>query len=83
MDLDSAYSVAEFEMQLYGWTRDPRIAVVRELVKDKPSMGRRWFDIPEPCPLIEIRRDNNQRPDTQNRFPTSPKLDLAVQNDFP
>jgi hypothetical protein len=34
IDLDSTYSVAEFKMQLYGWDRERRIVVVRELVKE-------------------------------------------------
>ncbi len=88
-DLDSTYSVAEFKMQLYGWARARRIVVVRELVKDKPSMGRRLFNIPEytfrlfvtslPFAPEEIWRDYNQRSDMENRI-AELKYDLAADD---
>jgi hypothetical protein len=88
-DLDSTYSVAEFKMKLYGWTRERRIVVVRELVKDKPSMGRRLFNIPEytfrlfvtslPFAPEEIWRDYNQRSDMENRI-AELKYDLAADD---
>jgi hypothetical protein len=89
MDLDSTYSVAEFKVQLYGWARERRIVVVRELVKDKPSMGRRLFNIPEytfrlfvtslPFAPEEIWRDYNQRADMENRI-AELKYDLAADD---
>lgn len=88
-DLDSTYSVAEFKMKLYGWTQERRIVVVRELVKDKPSMGRRLFNIPEytfrlfvtslPFAPEEIWRDYNQRSDMENRI-AELKYDLAADD---
>ncbi len=89
IDLDATYSVAEFKMQLYGWTRERRIVVVRELVKDKPSMGRRLFNIPEYTFRLfvtslsfapeEIWRDYNQRSDMENRI-AELKYDLAADD---
>jgi len=89
IDLDSTYSVAEFKMQLYGWNRERRIVVVRELVKDKPSMGKRLFNIPEytfrlfvtslPFAPEEIWRDYNQRSDMENRI-AELKYDLAADD---
>jgi len=89
IDLDSTYSVAEFKLQLYGWNRERRIVVVRELVKDKPSMGRRLFNIPEytfrlfvtslPFAPEEIWRDYNQRSDMENRI-AELKYDLAADD---
>jgi hypothetical protein len=88
-DLDATYSVAEFKIKLYGWTQERRIVVVRELVKGKPSMGRRLFNIPEytfrlfvtslPFAPEEIWRDYNQRSDMEKRI-AELKYDLAADD---
>jgi hypothetical protein len=88
-DLDSTYSVAEFRKQLHGWTRERRIVVVRERLKEKHSLGRRLLEVPgytfrlfatslamEP---EEIWRDYNQRADMEKRI-AELKYDLAVDD---
>jgi len=88
-DLDATYSIAEFKIQLYGWNQERRIVVVRELVREKPSMGRRLFSIPGyslrlfatslPFSPEEIWRDYNQRADMEKRIGEL-KYDLAADD---
>jgi hypothetical protein len=88
-DLDSTYSVAEFRKQLHGWTRECRIVVVRELQREKLSLGRRLFDVPGytfrlfatslPLAPEEIWRDYNQRADMEKRI-AELKYDLAADD---
>jgi hypothetical protein len=88
-DLDSTYSVAEFKKRLHGWTRERRIVVVRELLREKPSLGRRLLDVPGytfrlfatslPMAPEEIWRDYNQRANMEKRI-AELKYDLAADD---
>jgi hypothetical protein len=88
-DLDSTYSVAEFKKQLHGWTQERRIVVVRELLREKLSLGRRLLDVPGytfrlfvtslPIAPEEIWRDYNQRSDMEKRI-AELKYDLAADD---
>jgi hypothetical protein len=81
--------VAEFRKQLHGWTRECRIVVVRELQREKLSLGRRLFDVPGytfrlfatslPLAPEEIWRDYNQRADMEKRI-AELKYDLAADD---
>jgi hypothetical protein len=87
--LDATYSVAEFKKQLHGWTRERRIVVVRELLKEKPSLGRRLLSVPGytfrlfatslPMAPEEIWRDYNHRSDMEKRI-AELKYDLAADD---
>jgi hypothetical protein len=88
-DLDSTYSVAEFKKQLHGWTRERRIVVVRELLREKRSLGRRLLSVPGytfrlfatslPMTPEEIWRDYNHRADMEKRI-AELKYDLAADD---
>lgn len=88
-DLDSVYSVAEFKKQLHGWSRERRIVVVRERLREKPSMGRRLLNVPGYTFRLfatslsatpeEIWRDYNQRSDMEKRI-AELKYDLAADD---
>ena len=88
-DLDSIYSVAEFKKQLYGWKQERRIVVVRELLREKSSVGRRLLHIPGYTFRMfvtslslspeEIWRDYNQRSDMEKRV-AELKYDLAADD---
>lgn len=88
-DLDSTYSVAEFKKQLHGWSRERRIVVVRELLREKLSLGRRLISVPGytfrlfatslPLAPEEIWRDYNQRSDMEKRI-SELKYDLAADD---
>jgi hypothetical protein len=88
-DLDSIYSVAEFRKKLYGWTHERRIVVVRELLREKRSLGRRLLSVPGytfrlfatslPASPEEIWRDYNQRADMEKRI-AELKYDLAADD---
>jgi len=88
-DLDSIYSVAEFRKKLYGWNRERRIVVVRELLREKRSLGRRLLGVPGytfrlfatslPASPEEIWRDYNQRADMEKRI-AELKYDLAADD---
>jgi len=88
-DLDPTYSVAEFRKQLHGWTRERRIVVVRELLREKRSLGRRLLSVPGytfrlfatslPLAPEEIWRDYNQRADMEKRI-AELKYDLAADD---
>jgi hypothetical protein len=88
-DLDSTYSVAEFKKQLHGWTRERRIVVVRELLREKLSLGRRLLNVPGytfrlfatslPMAPEEIWRDYNHRADMEKRI-AELKYDLAADD---
>jgi hypothetical protein len=88
-DLDSIYSVAEFRKQLHGWSRERRIVVVRELLREKRSLGRRLLNVPGytfrlfatslPMSPEEIWRDYNQRADMEKRI-AELKYDLAADD---
>jgi hypothetical protein len=45
-DLDSTQSLAELRKKLHGWTRELRIVFVRELLREKLSLGRRLLSVP-------------------------------------
>jgi hypothetical protein len=88
-DLDSVYSVGEFNKQLHGWSRERRIVVVRERLREKPSVGRRLLTVPgytfrlfvttlSDAPEI-IWRDYNQRADMEKRI-AELKYDLAADD---
>ena len=86
-DLDSTYSIAEFKKQLHGWSRERRIVVIRERLREKPSLGRRLVDVPGYTFRLfatslsaapeEIWRDYNQRADMEKRI-SELKYDLAA-----
>ena len=89
-ELDSTYSVAEFKKQLHGWTtRERRIVVVRELLREKLSLGRRLLSVPGytfrlsatslPMAPEEIWRDYNHRSDMEKRI-AELKYDLAADD---
>jgi hypothetical protein len=88
-DLDSIYSVAEFRKKLYGWNRERRIVVVRELLREKRSLGRRLLSVPGytfrlfaaslPASPEEIWRDYNQRADMEKRI-AELKYDLSADD---
>ena len=88
-ELDSIYSVAEFKKQLHGWSRERRIVVVRELLREKRSLGRRLLNVPGytfrlfatslPMSPEEIWRDYNQRADMGKRI-AELKYDLAADD---
>lgn len=88
-DLDSIYSVAEFKKQLHGWSRERRIVVVRELLREKRSLGRRLISVPGYTFRLfvtslsinpeEVWRDYNQRSDMENRI-AELKYDLAADD---
>jgi hypothetical protein len=88
-DLDPIYSVAEFNKQLHGWSRERRIVVVRELLREKRSLGRRLISVPGytfrlfvtslPISPEEVWRDYNQRSDMEKRI-AELKYDLAADD---
>jgi len=88
-DLDPIYSIAEFSKQLHGWSRARRIVVVRELLREKPSLGRRLLSVPGytfrlfttslPITAEEVWRDYNQRSDMEKRI-AELKYDLAADD---
>ncbi len=88
-ELDSDYAVGEFGKKLLGWTKERRFVVVRQRLTDKPSPGRKLFDIPDysyrvfvTCcsdPPEEIWRQYNQRSDVENRI-AKLKYDLAADD---
>ena len=88
-ELDSIYSVAEFKKQLHGWGRERRIVVVRELLREKRSLGRRLISVPGytfrlfATSLLatpeEVWRDYNQRSDMEKRI-AELKYDLAADD---
>ena len=88
-DLDSTYSVAEFHKQLHGWSRGRRIVVVRELLQEKRSLGRRLLSVPGytfrlfatslPVSPEEVWRDYNKRADMEKRI-AELKYDLAADD---
>lgn len=88
--LDDYYSVGEFELQLYGWTRARRFVVIRERVREKKgAVGRKLFDLPgytfrifvTNCTRVpeEIWRDYNKRAEIENRIGEL-KHDLAADD---
>jgi hypothetical protein len=88
--LDSVYAVGEFQLQLWGWDRARRFVVVREEMREnKPSPGRKLFDLPgytfrifvtnRPDPPEEIWRDYNQRACVEQRIEEL-KSDLAADD---
>ena len=88
-DLDSVYSVGEFSKKLHGWDRARRFVVVREVVQEKPSAGRRLLNVPGYTFRIfvtsrldaaeEIWRDYNVRSDVEKRV-AELKYDLAADD---
>ena len=88
-DLDSVYSVGEFNKQLHGWSRERRFVVVRERLREKSSVGRRLLTVPgytfrlfvtalSDAPEI-VWRDYNQRADMEKRI-AELKYDLAADD---
>jgi hypothetical protein len=86
--LDASYSVAEFNLQLFGWDQERRFVVVREQLREtKRSPGRKLFEVPGytfrvfvtslPDPPEEIWRDYNQRACVEQRIEEL-KSDLAA-----
>ncbi len=88
-DLDPVYSVGEFRKQLHGWERARRIVVLREQIREKPSVGRRLPTVPGYTfrlfvttltdPPEVIWRDYNQRADMEKRI-AELKYDLAADD---
>jgi hypothetical protein len=88
-DLDAVYSVGEFRKQLHGWDHARRIVVVRERLREKPSVGRRLLTVPGYTfrlfvttltdPPEVIWRDYNQRADMEKRIGEL-KYDLAADD---
>ena len=86
-ELDSTYSVGEFRVQLDGWQCERRIVVIRELLGEKPSKGRKLLDVPghtfrmfvtsSSLPPEDVWREYNRRADMENRI-CELKHDLAA-----
>ncbi len=76
--LDETYAVGECHVKLMGWQRKRRLVVVRELIRDAKSVGKRLIELPEytvrifatslEAPAEEIWRDYNRRADMENRI---------------
>ena len=88
-ELDSTYAVGEFRKKLHGWAGERRFGVVRERLRERPSPGRKLFDIPDYTFRVfvtsrsdvpeEIWREYNQRGDVENRI-AELKYDLAADD---
>lgn len=88
-ELDSTFAVGEFRKKLFGWTQERRFVVVRERLSQRPSPGRKLFDIPDYTFRIfvtsrsdapeEIWREYNQRGDVENRI-AELKYDLGADD---
>jgi hypothetical protein len=87
---DENYSAGEFRLQLFGWDRARRLAVIRErLRKEKRSPGRRLLEVPgytfrlliTSCTGLptELWRDYNKRADMEKRI-AELKYDLAADD---
>jgi hypothetical protein len=89
LEFGGSMAPGEFRKKLFGWTQEHRFIVVRERLSDKPSAGRRLFDILEYTFRVfvtsrsdapeEIWREYNQRVDIENRI-TELKYDLGADN---
>jgi hypothetical protein len=85
--LDSKFSVSEFREKLQGWKYERRFVVIRELLEEKPSKGRKLLDIPgytfrtfvtsASLPPEQVWREYNRRADMENRI-CELKHDLAA-----
>lgn len=85
--LDSTFSVGEFREKLQGWNCERRFVVIRELLEEKPSKGRKLLDIPgytfrsfvtsTSLPPEQVWREYNHRADMENRI-CELKHDLAA-----
>jgi len=85
--LDSTFSVGEFSVKLQGWNRERRIVVIRELIEDKPSKGRKLINLPgytfrmfvtsTALSPEQVWCDYNRRADVENRIGEL-KHDLAA-----
>lgn len=88
-ELDADYSVTEFTKKLQGWSQARRFVVIRELMREKPSVGRKLFDVPGytfrvfvtsvSCSPEEVWRDYNKRADMEKRIGEL-KYDLAADD---
>src|SRR6267142_1366335 len=88
--LDEHYAVGEFSLQLLGWDRPRRFAVIREQLRaERASLGRKLLDVPGytfrvfvtnfALPPEQIWRDYNRRADMENRI-AELKHDLAADD---
>lgn len=88
-ELDADYSVSEFTRKLQGWSQPRRFIVIRELLREKPSVGRKLLDVPGytfrvfvtslSCSPEEVWRDYNKRADIEKRIGEL-KYDLAADD---
>ena len=88
-ELDSDYSATEFIRKLQGWSQPRRFVVIRERIREKPSLGRKLFDVPGytfrvfvtslSCAPEEVWRDYNKRADIEKRIGEL-KYDLAADD---
>ncbi len=88
-ELDENYSVTEFTKKLQGWSQARRFVVIRELQREKPSVGRKLLDVPGytfrvfvtslSCSPEEVWRDYNKRADMEKRIGEL-KYDLAADD---
>jgi Transposase DDE domain group 1 len=88
--LDNTYSVGEFNLKLYGWSKERRFVAIREKITEKKdAVGRRLIDVPGYTFRIfvtnkkesaeEIWRDYNKRAEIENRIGEL-KTDLAADD---
>jgi hypothetical protein len=88
-EMDGICAVGEFRARLQGWQQERRVVVVRERMREKPSLGRKLFEIPGytfrmwvttlSAPPEDIWRDYNQRSDMERRI-AELKYDLAADD---
>lgn len=88
-ELDFDYAVSEFTKKLQGWNQQRRFVVIRERLREKPSVGRKLFDVPGYTFRVfvtslsfqaeEIWRDYNKRADIEKRIGEL-KSDLAADD---
>jgi hypothetical protein len=88
-ELDADYAVTEFTKKLQGWSQPRRFVVIRELIREKPSVGRKLLDVPGYTFRVfvtslcwspeEVWRDYNKRADVEKRI-RELKHDLAADD---
>jgi hypothetical protein len=88
-ELDADYAVTEFTKKLQGWSQPRRFVVIRELLRERPSVGRKLFEVPGytfrvfvtslGCSPQEVWRDYNKRADVEKRIGEL-KHDLAADD---
>src|SRR5207245_7536093 len=70
--IDEHHAAGEFTVKLFGWSKERRFVVVRELVREsKAAVGRKLIDVPgytfrvwvtnRSQSALELWRDYNQR----------------------